>query len=181
MNDTDLIRKAQQGDQDAMAILLQQHYDFLLKYLYKITLHPSLSEDLAQETMIRCMENLHRYNGTSKFSSWMITIASRIYVDTLRRKKRERSFREAELRELGIRKLKWYSLQAGEEWHDVLDVLSELSDELRLPVIMKYYYGYKQEEIAEMLEIKVGTVKSRIHQGLKKIRKGLDNDEKRQR
>lgn len=177
MQDTELIRQAKRGDPEAIAALLQNHYDFLLKYLYKITLHPQLAEDLAQETMIRCMENLHRYNTKSKFSSWMITIASRMYVDTIRRKKREAAYLKIEERKQGLRQLKWHAKRSGDDWPDVLEALSALSEELRLPVIMKHYYGYSQQEISEMLDIALGTVKSRIHLGLKKLREELKADE----
>lgn len=177
MDDKDLIRQAQQGDHEAVALLFQQHYAFLHKYLVKITMQPHLAEDLAQETMIRCMEKLHTYNYTSRFSSWMITIASRLYLDSLRRRKREQAWMEQEERSQSPRQLRWQAQRAGEDWPRVLDALSGLNADTRLPVIMKHYYGYSQEEIADMLGIALGTVKSRIHHGLKQLRKELSHEE----
>lgn len=172
MEQEKLIKLAQKGDTAAMARLYHEHYQFLLKYLIKITLQPLLAEDLAQDTMIRSMERLHLYNGQSKFSSWLITIASRLYIDHLRKQKRERQWRE---QEQALRSLRWQAETEGVNWPDLLDALAELSPELRLPVIMRHYYGYTQDEISSMLDIPVGTVKSRVHHGLKRLRKELSD------
>lgn len=87
----ELIRQAQQGDASALAGLLREHYNFLFKYLIKATMDPSLAEDLVQDTMVRAMEKIGNYNGTSAFSSWLITIATRLYIDRKRRWKRNLS------------------------------------------------------------------------------------------
>lgn len=165
-----LIREAQQGSRTALSILLQQNYGFLMKYLLKITMQPAAAEDLAQETMLRCMEKIKLYNGSSKFSSWLITIASRMYIDGLRKKKRETLWQE---QEQALRKLRWQMERAGGDWPDVLEALAGLSEEMRVPIILKHYYGYAYEEIADMLELPPGTVKSRVHNGLKSLRKEL--------
>lgn len=168
-----LISKARRGDRAALSELLQTHYVFLVKYLIKITMQPQLAEDLAQETMLRCMEKIHLYNGQSKFSSWLITIATRQYIDSLRRKKREVLWQE---KERGLRKLRWQAACADSEWPEVLDALAELPESVRMPVVLKHYYGYAYEEIADMLGIPTGTVKSRIHNGLNTLRKELSGN-----
>lgn len=168
-----LIAKAQRGDSAALSELFQTNYAFLVKYLIKITMQPQLAEDLAQETMLKCMENIHLYNGQSKFSSWLITIATRLYIDSLRKKKREILWQE---QERGLRKLRWQAACAEGEWPEVLDLLAELPEHVRLPIVLKHYYGYAYEEIAGMLGIPAGTVKSRIHNGLNTLRKELDGN-----
>jgi RNA polymerase sigma-70 factor (ECF subfamily) len=168
-----LIVQAQKGDSAALSMLLQQHYSFLAKYLLKLTMNVQMAEDLTQETLMRGMEKLHLYNGRSKFSSWLITIASRLYIDELRRKKRERGWQEQE-QEQALRRMKWQTAQQGNEWPEVLTALHGMSADIRMPIILKHYYGYAQEEIADMLGVPVGTIKSRIHNGLKSLRKELD-------
>jgi RNA polymerase sigma-70 factor, ECF subfamily len=165
-----LIEDAKRGDRTALSLLLQRHYTFLVKYLIKATMQPSLAEDLAQETMLKCMEKIKLYNGQSKFSSWLITIGTRLYIDSLRKKKREIRWQE---QEQALRKLKWQAEYGRGDWPDVLEALGGLSEELRLPIVLKHYYGYAYEEIAEILDIPQGTVKSRIHNGLKGLRKEL--------
>lgn len=175
MDDRVWIERAQKGDSDALAQLLRQHYAFLLKYMTKITFQPALAEDLTQETMMRCIEKIRLYNFTSKFSSWLITIGTNLYFDHTRRKKREKEWRD---QEQALRQIKWSAGQKSEEWSDVLDSLGRLPDNVRIPIVLKHYYGYSYEEIADMLEIAEGTVKSRIHNGIKSLRKELDPHER---
>jgi RNA polymerase sigma-70 factor, ECF subfamily len=177
MEDKDLIASAKRGDSLAFAMLFEKHYSFLVKYLIKVTMKPEMAEDLAQETMIRCIEKIKLYNGKSKFSSWLITIATNLYIDDLRKKKREHNWQE---QEQALRKMKWQFESRNEEWNDVLNALGKLSDEIRIPIVLKHYYGYAYDEIADMLGIALGTVKSRIHNGIAAIRKELNDDDRRQ-
>ncbi|WP_409342491.1 RNA polymerase sigma factor SigY [Paenibacillus sp. MBLB4367] len=165
-----LIRQAQKGDHQALAALLHKHYSFLVHVLIKITLQPHLAEDLAQDTMLKCMEKIKLYNGQSKFSTWLVTIATRLYIDSLRRKKREQALLAEEH---SLRKLKWQAHGRGDEWPEVLDALGELPNDFRMPIILKHYYGYTYDEIGAMLDIPSGTVKSRIHSGIQTLRKEL--------
>lgn len=175
LEEQQLIRLAQRGDSKALALLLRQHYAFLYKYLLKITLHPQTAEDLTQESMLRCVEKIRLYNGKSKFSSWLITIATNLYMDQLRRLKRERDWKEQE--EADTRKLRWQSQHATDGWSDIMEAFGELTQEMRVPIILKHIYGYAYEEIAQMLDIPLGTVKSRIHNGLRQLRKEMTDDE----
>lgn len=172
----ELISQAKSGDQMALALLLQENYSFLVKYLIKITLNQEIAYDLAQETMVKCIEKIKLYNGSSKFSSWMITIATNLYIDQKRKRKREERFQE---QELYLRKMRWHYAQANADWTDTMDAIGNMSEEIRVPIIMKHYYGYSLEEIAEILTIPLGTVKSRIHNGLKSLRKELIQDEEK--
>lgn len=170
MDEKDLIRKAQKGDTLALAKLLQQNYSFVVKYLMKVTLHPQIAEDLTQETMMRCIEKIHLYNGESKFSSWLITIATNLFIDQQRKKKREKKWVE---QEQVLRKMKWNVANRNEEWTDVIDVLAQINVDIRMPIVLKHYYGYTYEEIGKMMGIAEGTVKSRVSNGLKSVRKGF--------
>ena len=175
MDELTLIQLAKQGSTDALAELYRNSYSLLRNYLIKVTLRPHLAEDLSQETMIKAMEKLHLYHpDKSRFSSWLITIASRLYIDYLRKEKRERQMQEEEQ---SLRQLRWQAQSTGEQWHELLDALASIPPDIRLPIIMKHYYGYSQEQISSMLDIPAGTVKSRIFNGLKRLRKEMDIDE----
>ncbi|MBU5467041.1 RNA polymerase sigma factor SigY [Virgibacillus sp. MSJ-26] len=174
MDDKDLIQKAKKGDTLALSELLQQNYSFLINYLMKVTLHPQIAEDLTQETMMKSIEKIQLYNGKSKFSSWLITIATNLFIDQQRRKKREKNWLE---QEQALRKMKWNAANMYEEWTDVLDVLARMNEEIRMSIVLKHYYGYTYEEIGKMMGVAEGTVKSRVSNGLKRIRKELEKHE----
>ncbi|MFP9035666.1 sigma factor-like helix-turn-helix DNA-binding protein, partial [Enterococcus faecalis] len=75
-----------------------------------------------------------------------------------------------------IRKIKWDVSAKGAEWSETLDLFSKLDPKLRTPVLLRHYYGYTYAEIGVMLQIKEGTVKSRVHKGLQQIRKEWDDE-----
>lgn len=170
MDEQQQIRQAQRGDQQALADLLHRNYSFLFKYMLKMTMNYSQAEDLVQETMLRCIEKIHLYNGKSKFSSWLITIATRLYIDLMRRRKREQQWME---QEQSLKYLQWQMNKEDEDWPEVLQALGRLSYDSRLPIVLRHYYGYSYEEIARMMDVPAGTVKSRIHNGMHNIRKEL--------
>ncbi|WP_379162977.1 RNA polymerase sigma factor SigY [Paenibacillus sp. sgz5001063] len=170
----DRIIRAQQGDTSALAVLLRDHYAFLYKYLIKATMDPSLAEELAQDTMVRCMEKIAAYNGASSFTSWLITIATRLYIDKKRRWKLEKQWKQ---QEEGVRSIRWRFESRNLEWSEVLDALSRLTSAQRMAVLLKHYYGYGYEEIADILQIPSGTAKSRVASGLHQLRKELSDDE----
>lgn len=170
MEEKDLIASAKRGDQLAFAILFRNNYPFLVKYLIKITMNPDTSEELAQETMAKCVEKISLFNGKSKFSSWLISIATNLYIDQKRKSKRERNWKA---QEEALRRMKWHLESRNEEWNDTLSALGKLKDEIRIPIILKHYYGYSYEEIGNMMNISSGTVKSRVHNGIMSVREEL--------
>lgn len=170
------IRLAQQGDASALAVLLREHYSFLYKYLIKVTMDPLLAEELAQDTMVRCMEKIRSYDGSSSFSSWLITIATRLYIDRKRRWKREEMWLR---QEKGLHSIRWRFESRNMEWSDLLDALARISSPQRVAVLLKHYYGYSYEEIGKILKVSPGTIKSRVSAGLTHLRKELNEDESR--
>lgn len=164
------IKLAQQGDVDVLADLIHEHYAFIYKYLVKVTMDPVMAEDLTQDTIVRCIEKIRLYDGTSSFSSWLMTIGTRIYIDQMRRKKREKNWL---FKERGIRRIKWQFESKNEEWSDILESLARLTTEHRVAVLLKHYYGYTYEEIGEMLSIPSGTVKSRVAVGVRQLREEM--------
>ncbi|PLR89927.1 RNA polymerase sigma factor SigY [Bacillus sp. T33-2] len=173
MEEKDLIFRAKQGDHRSFAELFRMNYPFLVKYLIKVTMNPETAEDLAQETMAKCVEKIHLYNGKAKFSSWLISIATNQYIDQLRKQKREKAWSG---QQKSYRKLKWHVDSNSGDWHDALNALGKLRGEARIPIVLKHYYGYSYDEIGGMMGISPGTVKSRVHHGLLEVRKELALD-----
>ncbi|MFS0646034.1 RNA polymerase sigma factor SigY [Siminovitchia sp. 179-K 8D1 HS] len=165
-----LVQEAKKGKDEAFARLFQSNYTFLYKYLIKLSLRPDVSEDLVQETMLKAYVHLQSFKGDSKFSTWLISIASRLFIDQQRKEKKRRKIFEKAKNE-AIRKMKWHVGMRGENWTENMELFAELDPEMRAPILLRHYYGYTYAEIAVMLQLKEGTVKSRVHHGLKQIRK----------
>ncbi|MEW9051315.1 MAG: RNA polymerase sigma factor SigY [Neobacillus sp.] len=165
-----LIKNAKEGDHLAFAMLFKENYPFLVKYLMKITMNPDMAEELAQETMTKCIQKIHLYNGQSKFSTWLVSIATNTYIDQCRKQKREKNWLGQE--EI-YRKLKWHFESRNEEWNDAIEALGRLPEDVRVPIVLKHYYGYSYDEIGEWMKISPGTVKSRVHNGIVAVRREL--------
>lgn len=169
MDEAALIARAQRGDSVSLARLLQMHYLAVKKYLVSVTFDRTLAEDLTQETMIRAIQRISQFGGRSQFTTWLIAIATNLYMDWLRRQKRERRLEE---QVAGALRLEQADLNPGGEIRDLMERLHELPRDVSLPLILKHYYGYAYEEIAEWMAIPVGTVKSRIFNAIRSLRRG---------
>ncbi len=161
-----------------LANLLREHYAFVFHYLLKITMDRPVAEDMAQETIIRAIERIDRYDGSSKFSTWLITIGTRLFLDVVRRRKRETAILKEEAR---MSAFQWETVSRGAEWTELMACLEKMGREERMPLVLKHYYGFTYEEIGEMMALPAGTVKSRVHHSIRKIREEWgDDDENRQ-
>ncbi|MEC1259105.1 RNA polymerase sigma factor SigY [Bacillus swezeyi] len=172
-DEKELIKLAKNGEDAAFTKLFQLNYPFLYQYVLKLTLHPDLTEDLVQETMLKAYISLQQFQGNAKYSTWLISIASRLFIDHQRKTKRENRKTQAAGEE-AFRKMKWETSLLGHEWSEYLELFAALEPEFRMPILLRHYYGFTYPEVARMLKIKEGTVKSRVHHGLKKIRKEWD-------
>ncbi|THF81654.1 RNA polymerase sigma factor SigY [Cohnella fermenti] len=168
------IRLAVRGDAKALASLLQDHYPMLYRYMLKVAMNKALAEDLVQETMLKAIERIGTFRATAKFSTWLISIATRLYMDEQRRKGRERKWQTGEQ---AVQAIRFEASLAQEDWPQALDALSGLPPDVRVPILLKHYYGYSYEEIARWLDIPIGTVRSRLHNGLNRLRRELNDDD----
>lgn len=174
INRTNNRSAAETSTDERLAALLREHYGILFHYLIKVTMDRPLAEDLAQETIVRAIEHFSRYDGSSKFSSWLITIGTRLYLDLLRKRRRESVYLSEQSRHAAFR---FETLSRGGEWTELSELLSTLPDDVRTPLVLKHYYGYTYEEIGDMMDVSPGTVKSRIHNAIHKLRREWNDDE----
>ncbi|MBN9655685.1 RNA polymerase sigma factor SigY [Halobacillus sp. GSS1] len=171
--DSDLIRRAQGGEEQALAELLKKHYSFIVKYVWQMSGDEQLAYDVTQDTLIKTIQKINQYNHRSKFSTWLIQIATHTYLDYKRKQKRK-----YELDEKLRKEFPRSSVSSASDWHEVQEALWKLEEEHRIPLVLKHYYGYEYTDIAKMTKVKVGTVKSRVHYGLENLRKELRTDDK---
>lgn len=176
--DHELVTAAQGGDRGALDQLLRRHYDRVHAVCRRITGHDADAADAAQDAMIAIVRNLERFDGRSSFGTWAYRIATNCSLDELRRRKRrpipgsgddEHSYREVADPDSGGR------IEAISD-HMALDAaLRGLSDDYRLPVVLRDVADLDYAEIADVLDVPIGTVKSRIARGRAALAKALLN------
>lgn len=170
----ELVKSAQSGNRYAFAQLLHESYSTVYKYLLKLTLDEHEAQDITQDTMVKAIEKINSYNyKKSSFTTWMITIAKNIFIDSTRKRKR---FEKYKLENLHAGQLST-SLDEFLENDEIISSINKLSPKLKAPIILKYGFDFSYEEIANYMKIPIGTVKSRLSNGMKAIRKELKSYE----
>jgi RNA polymerase sigma-70 factor (ECF subfamily) len=182
-----LIARAREGDKNAQGKLVQVWYKRIYNFGYKFFFDHDLAMEVAQKTFISMHRNIDGLQETSRFKSWLYTIAVNYCREELRKRKATRSVSLHDLRPgESEESYRWETSSSRREnpekqlrhseLSDLLQqCLMELSDEQREVVIMKEYEGLKFREIAEALNISENTVKSRMYYGLDGLKKILES------
>ncbi|MFE7063890.1 RNA polymerase sigma factor SigW [Sutcliffiella sp. NPDC057660] len=176
------IKQIKKGDQDAFGEIVEIFKDKIFQLVYRMTGNAHEAEDVAQEAFIRAYININSYDTNRKFSTWLYRIATNLTIDRIRKKKPD-YYLDAEV--AGTEGLTMYSQVAAdialpEEEVESMELQSEiqkqilkLPDKYRSVIVLKYIDELSLIEISEILEIPVGTVKTRIHRGREALRQQL--------
>lgn len=179
--DQELIQLAQQGDMDAFNELVQRHQRAVYSACLRLLRDTHLAEDATQDTFIRAWNSVASFRG-GIVRPWLIRIATNRTYDMLRAKSRRPSQSlDAQPYES---EPEWTSQAAltehpesfatrGELGAFLEQALSELPDDQRQAIILSDVQGYGYDEIASIMGVAVGTVKSRISRGRSRLRDGL--------
>jgi RNA polymerase sigma-70 factor (ECF subfamily) len=165
------ITSAQQGDRRAFGELVLRHRQGAVNVVYRMCGDPALAEEAAQEAFLRAWQNLGRYNPRFAFRSWVYRIALNVAVDTLRRERpttdlaTEPLVSNAENPEALLERKQ----QAEQVQRAVLDV----PPASRAVLVLREYEALSYHEIAEALDIPVGTVMSRLNYARGHVRRAL--------
>ncbi len=168
-SDEVLAAAANAGDRGALEILLARHLDRVHAICRRVTGHPEDALDATQEALIAVTRGLHRYDGRSLFTTWLYRVATNAALDELRRRKRRPEPAElSEERAIPGRAPGGGSSPVESTVAARLDVdaaLGRLSPEFRAAVVLRDLCDLDYAEIAEVLDVPVGTVRSRIARG----------------
>lgn len=170
MEETDLIRSVQSGNEDAMNRLISNYYQAIFAYFYKNTNQYHQSKDLTQEVFIKMISGISRYKPKASFKSWLFTIASnhlKNYYRTLSRHPEYVGF----LDDIAVEKS---AIIEAEMKKDMCIALSHLPLEQRESIILRFYNDFSIKEIAKITRVMETTVKARIRYGLEKLKKELE-------
>jgi RNA polymerase sigma-70 factor (ECF subfamily) len=178
-----LIRRCQRGDQLATEALVRRFHNYVYRLCYLVMRSEQDAEDMTQECFVRACRALPRFEirpGIS-FEAWLYRIAVNCCRSRMRRK--------------WYQVLPWpdhppprmskpeeqpdHVLLQGEQRNEIMEAIDSLGEKHRLVVIMRYYAGLSNEEIARTLNIPSGTVRSRLHIARRRLREFLTEREER--
>ena len=169
-----LMARVAAGETAAFAALIRRHQSALVNFFRRLGAN-SEAEDMAQETFLRVWRYRMRYRPTAKFTTFLFTLARHAGADHLRRARKqervvERVRDEAEKQDTTAQ-------NTARQRLDAQVVLAALPEKLRLVVVMSLYQGLKYAEIAAVLNVPVGTVKSRMFFAMARLKEMFDVEE----
>jgi RNA polymerase sigma-70 factor (ECF subfamily) len=181
--DEELLARFQRGQREAFGLLVKRYERELYGYLCRYLGDASLAEDVFQNTFLQLYVKIGTYEAGRPVRPWLYTIATHQAIDALRRAGRHQAVSLDQQREetaggevqtlLGLLESRWSDpadeVQAEERRLWVRDSVDRLPDFLKQVVILAYYQGLKYREIADILDIPLGTVKSRLHAALVRL------------
>ena len=180
------ILQAQQGNDEAFTKLVEEHQTHVYNLCYRMLGEPEAAEDAAQETFLRAYQNLHRYDRTRSFATWLLSIGAHYCIDRLRRRKlsvfsmdeENDDGASFEIRDTASPDPEVESVKR--EDRDRLHILLKDLDETdRAAIIMRYWYDFSEIEIADSLNLTVSAVKSRLHRARRALAGMWQEDEPR--
>lgn len=178
------IKRVLKGDQNAYAEIVEIYKDKVFQLCYRMLGNRHEAEDMAQEAFLRAYMNISSYNLNLKFSTWLYRIATNLCIDRIRKKKPD-FYLDAEV--AGTDGLTLYSqvpsparrpeedVESLELQNIIQNEISKLPEKYRSVIVLKYIEDLSLNEISEILDIPLGTVKTRIHRGREALRKQLKN------
>lgn len=176
------IKQVRKGDQNAFGEVVELYKDKVFQLCFRMLGNSHEAEDISQEAFIRAYINIERYNIDRKFSTWLYRIATNLCIDRIRKKKPD-YYLDAEV--AGTEGLTLYSqipasqLAPDEEVSKIelqeiiQNEILKLPEKYRAVIVLKYIEELPLLEISKILDLPIGTVKTRIHRGREALRKQL--------
>ena len=177
--DDALVDRARRGDMQAFGLLVTKYQDRLFNMVYRMCSNRQDAEELAQEALVRALEKLWQFNRQSQFYTWLFRIAVNLVISHRRRASRIRwqpldEGHEPSARASGRRVESPEAAAMNAELNRRLELaLDRLDDEFRLLVVLRDVEDMNYQQIAEVMEVPVGTVKSRLHRARCALREEL--------
>jgi len=166
MSDAAIVSLVLAGDHDVFAVLVERYKDAVQNLAYRLLGNITEAEDVMQETFVRAYTQLMTYKPAHKFSTWLLSIASHLAIDQLRR----RRFLALPLEDVPF--LEWIidmgispeqSALQGEQQDEIQSYLQRLPSKYRAVIVLRYWHDFSYEEIAQTLNLTPTLVKARLH------------------
>jgi RNA polymerase sigma-70 factor, ECF subfamily len=172
----DAIARLKRGDLDALAAVMAQYQHRLYRFLFRLTQDPALADDLFQQTWLRIMERIGRYDARRQFTPWLFCVARNLAIDTLR--KRQLASLDA-VDDRGVAPIERLITHERDPLEQLLDfersaaltaALAGLPFIHREVLTLRFEEEMKLEQISEVLDVPLSTVKSRLLRALENLR-----------
>ncbi len=174
--DGDLIRRARSGDRAAFGVLAGRHYEMVYALAYGVLHEREAARDTTQEVFLKVFREIEKFEGRSKFKTWLHRVAVNAALDHARKKHPMESLDRTEEDEDRPRRVIAETgpgpreLASRVETRELMEeALAKLSPDHRAVLLLREWEGLSYEEIAETLGIEIGTVMSRLFYAKKKL------------
>lgn len=183
LNDREIVELAKAGKETAYRELLRRYERPVFSLVYRMVRDRTLAEDLAQETFVKVLNALDSYRPEYKFSSWIFKIANNAAIDQLRRRELDTLSLDGSPDARTADEVAATALQAADHAESPLEELESretgsaieraigrLRPEYRTCILLRHVEGRSYEEIAEVMDLPLGTVKTYIHRARLELR-----------
>ncbi len=168
-----LIERAIAGERVAAGDLIRAHQRSVYAYILRMSGRPDVAEDIVQEAFVRVLGNLHRFDFRFRFSTWLFTIARRLYMNAMAKNKPayDTDFVGSMGASGGPGEQAVYADERHQVQHDAIqNALMSLSEEQREIIVLFHQLDWPIALIASHLDMPEGTIKSHLHRGRKRLR-----------
>jgi RNA polymerase sigma-70 factor, ECF subfamily len=183
-DDHRLIAECLQGDTAAFGVLVRRYQERLYNTVYRLVGNAEDSYDVVQESFLSAYQSLDSFKGDSLFFTWLYRIAVNTAISLKRKQRAVVSIDAGRNGEPGIEppdpselSRPGHALEQAEQGRRIQEALARLSPEHRAVLVMKDMEGQKYEIMAEVLEVPIGTIRSRLHRARLELRELLEKDE----
>jgi RNA polymerase sigma-70 factor (ECF subfamily) len=186
LSDQDVVLEARAGRQAAYRELVRRYERPIFSLIYRMVRNREQAEDLSQETFVKALNAIESYRPEYKFSSWIFKISNNAAIDHLRRRELDTLSLEGSPHAATPDAIEATALQIGDRGETPLDVveakelggeieeaIARLRPEYRQCILLRHVDGRAYEEIAEILDLPLGTVKTYIHRARNELRQHL--------
>ena len=174
MNELLLISRARGGDREAFGALVEQYRDNVYRLAYRMCGNAYDADEAAQEAFVAAWRALPNFRGDAKFSTWLYRLTTNAAIDVMRREKRHQTVGDGEMVDLADdADSPQETVERTEQQEAVQKALSTLSEEYREVLLLRYMEELDYAEIAEVLQLPSGTVKSRINRAKAALKAAL--------
>ncbi len=186
--DADLVARALDGREEAYRELIRRYERPVFSLVYRMVRDREQAEDLAQETFVKVLNNIEKYSPEFKFSSWILKIANNLAIDALRRRRLDTVSIDGSANAATLAEVEATTIDLADRGESALDELAnrELGSAIeqaigrlrpmyRSCILMRHVDGRSYEEIAQLLDLPLGTVKTYIHRARHELREALEH------